>query len=198
MDALTQTLAPRCVGRYLIDLPQSMSPVTGSGIEVEDVVISIVPISEPRFELALKEREKILHTSHMDGEVNNPYLKSVIKLENGSGLIFNRAKATGSADVARVLELWYWRNNFQLKMTVNADDPSDPKYADHPRISKRKKTTDEKLAHLLEVYSRTRGRADTEIPTEPGICFAHGFVAGKAGKKEKMDILYALKNVPAA
>lgn len=197
MDALTQNPTPRCVGRYMIDLPENMTLVTGPHrAEIEDVTIEVTPMSEARFELALKERELFLKNQHMDGEVNNPSLKSVAKLANNSGFVFNRARATGSADVARTLELWSWRENFQLKMTIEADDPTDPKYADHPRISKRKKTIDEKLAHLLEVYSRTRGRADTDIPTEPGICFAHGFVAGKAGKKEKMDILYALKNVP--
>lgn len=196
MDALTQNPTPRCVGRYMIDLPENMTPVIGSGIEVEDVNIEVTPMSHARFALALKGREHLLENQHMDGEANNPYLKSVIKLANNSGLIFNRARATGSADVARTLELWSWRDNFQVKMTIEADDPTDPKYADHPRISKRKKTIAEKLTHLLEIYSRTRGRADTEIPTEPGICFAHGFIAGKAGKKEKMGILYTFKNVP--
>lgn len=197
MDALTQNPTPRCVGRYMIDLPENMTPVTGPhGTEIEDVKIEVTPMNQTRYELALKEREHLLKNQHMDGEANNPYLKSVIKLANNSGLIFNRARATGSADVARTLELWSWRDNFQMKMSIDADDPTDPKYADHPRISKRKKTIDEKLAHLLAVYSRTRGRADTDIPTEPGFCFAHGFVAGKAGEKEKMNILYAFNNVP--
>lgn len=200
MDALTQTLTPRCVGRYLIDLPQSMSPVTGPHrMEVEDVVISITPISEPRFELAFNNRKIYLENKMLPGrEKNRHHLRTTIPLpENGKGVVFDRTESEASSDRSgRELELMAWRDGYQITAFIKATDLTFPEDANDPIAKQLKTDVDEKLAHLLEVYTRTRGRADTDIPTEPGICFAHGFVAGKAGKKEKMDILYALKNVP--
>ena len=197
MDALTQTLTPRCVGRFLIDLPSSMAPVPGSGIEVEDVTISIVPISQPRFELALENRKTELRDELMPPN-NYPWLHKTYALPGtDEGIVFDRAKSSAGSDrFSRTIELWAWRDGYQIHAEVSARDTSFPEDQGDQYVAKQKTTTPEKLAHLLEVYSRTRGRADTNIPTEPGICFAHGFVAGKAGKKEKMGILYVLKNVP--
>lgn len=55
---------------------------------------------------------------------------------------------------------------------------------------------EEKLAHLLSVLERTRGRADDEVPTEPGVCFANGFVRGAAKEKEWLIINYHMGGLP--
>ncbi|MFN3416646.1 MAG: T6SS immunity protein Tli4 family protein, partial [Caldimonas sp.] len=55
---------------------------------------------------------------------------------------------------------------------------------------------EEKYTHLLNVYGRLRGRSDEEIPSEPGDCFAHGFLRG--GPLEDVDIttFYHLQDAP--
>lgn len=198
MDALTQNPTPRCVGRYMIDLPENMTPVTGPhGTEIEDVKIEVTPMNRAQFEIALKGREGELRNELMLPN-KYPWLHKTYALPNSAdGIVFDRAKnLAGSDRFSRTLELWAWRDGFQIRAEVFARDTSFPEDQGDVYVAKQKTTTPEKLAHLLEVYSRTRGRADTDIPTEPGFCFAHGFVAGKAGEKEKMNILYAFKNVP--
>ena len=59
----------------------------------------------------------------------------------------------------------------------------------------RKTDVPEKLAHLLNVYERVRGRDDMEIPAEQGLCFANGFLRGEPNDDEdsQIDLHYHLR-----
>jgi hypothetical protein len=190
IEQLTTHMTPRCVGRYLINLPDSFVLNSVSHTEIEGVTITVKSMQEDLFEHVLTKREAELRSMHMDGEPNKPFLK---RIENTPsielGKVFNRAEATGSAGIGRVLELWGWRKGYRLVLEIKATDypgagfhePDDPP-----------DDTPKKLAQLLNVYERLRGRADTEIPKEPGVCFANGFVSGPPTDAEWIDMNHHL------
>lgn len=49
---------------------------------------------------------------------------------------------------------------------------------------------------LLMVYDRVSGRAETDLPNEPGLCIANGFVRGPANDQEEMSVPYVLVDTP--
>lgn len=52
----------------------------------------------------------------------------------------------------------------------------------------------EKLIQLLDVFARTRGLAEGEIPQESGLCIANGFIQGPPSERESMQIAFHLKD----
>ena len=197
IDHLTAHMTTRCIGRYLIDLPEAFGLNSQTDTEIEGVKIKVTPMNEIKFENLLSQRETELRKMHMDGEPNNPVLKKILELpDKAIGKIFNRAEDSGSLDVARTLELWHWGNGYLIRADINAIDASEPKYSSDAYWKTRGNDTPQKLAHLLKVYERVQGRAEGEIPTGPGLCIAHGFVAGKPEAGEQIDLAYDLKGAP--
>jgi hypothetical protein len=197
IDQMTSHMKSHCVGRYVIDLPESFVLNSESNAEVEGVKIKVVPMSEVRFKAELAQREHYLQKKHMDGELQNLFLKGAVSLpDKVEGKIFNRAEKPGSLDVARTLELWAWNYGFKIQASINAVDASDPKYASDPYWKKRGNDTPQELAHLLKVYERVRGRGQGEIPAEQGLCIANGFVTGPPVVDEGVQIAFDLKGTP--
>jgi hypothetical protein len=50
----------------------------------------------------------------------------------------------------------------------------------------------EKTSLVLELIQKVRGRADDEIPTEPGVCFLGGFLPRKAADGENVSVLFSM------
>lgn len=189
IDALTARMTPRCVGRYLIDLPEDfvLNPIHRA--ELEGVEISIKPMTRDYFDIELKDRRAVLQKERIMGE-DTPSLTAAMTLSDGSGYVFNRSEDQ-TIQSARVLELRAWRDNHRIELSIKANDmslarriyPSDTRRTD----------VQEKLDHLLKMYSRVRGRADHEVPAEPGVCFANGFLQGEPTDAEQVDLNYHLK-----
>ena len=125
----------------------------------------------------------------------DPTLKGKTRLPDNAGLIFDRA-ATPESNVARTLELWAWRDGYRINLSIDSSDWSFDPY--QRAASEKTRTTDtaEKMTRLLNVYARTRGRADNEVPEEKGTCTQNGFVAGPPGDAESVAIFYHLKSAP--
>ncbi len=194
IEKIIAIMSTRCVGRYLIDLPESFVLAWNPEAVVEGVKISVRPMSLELFERALNDREVKLKNEHMDGRSAIPYLRRIehtpsIKL----GKVFNRAEDSGSAGIGRVFELLAWKDGYSISAEIKATDyhgagfnrPDDP--ADN---------SSQKLANLLKVYERTRGRNLDAIPSEKGLCIPNGFIEGGASIDEGLSISYALKNSP--
>lgn len=206
IEILTNQMTPRCIGRYLIDLPDGFTLNNITTTKLEGVIVGIKPMPRGQFDLMLSKREAELRRMHMDGKPNRPALKRVEATPSVQiGKIFNRVEATGSAEFGRTLELQAWRDGYSIAMTINATDGSDleidPTIVGTPfensarRVLNEYKTvndTSQKLAHLLNVFERTRGRTDDEVPTEKGICFANGFLRGAPTNREWIDLYYHL------
>ena len=195
MHKLTAHLVPRCVGRYLIDLPSDFVINPVSRAVIEGVTMEIKPMTETDFRQQFHWRKTYLEQALLPGDEKLPHLKKTIELPGGQGLggIFDRSTSTASGGrLGRTLDLMAWKDGYLITSQIEATDTTFPEYAMDSIARQLKTNTPEKLAHLLHVYSRTRGRADNEIPTEPGTCFRYGFVQGKATDQEWIDVNYHL------
>lgn len=206
MKNLTSDLVPRCIGRYLIDLPRSFVVNPVARAVIEGITIETEPMSRNEFEAYLVNREAQLRSAHMDGAPGTPFLKRVeANAHVEVGRIFNRAEHTGAPGFARTLELLAWKDGVRFSMTLNATDGTDLKVdpemigtvfeeSERRTVEKYKGINEvpQKLAHLIGVFQRTSGRADHEIPTGPGVCIRHGFIQGPATDQEWIDLNYYL------
>ncbi|HWP20873.1 MAG TPA: T6SS immunity protein Tli4 family protein [Burkholderiaceae bacterium] len=188
MKNLTSDLVPRCVGRYLIDLPREFGVNPVARAQVEDVTVIVEPMERTKFDQRLRERTESLRMEKIFGE-ETASLADIHPLPDNQGSVFNRSK---SRDVAshRTLELHGWKNGYAVQMESNAFDRGLDKQV--PEWDTRQTNIAERLAHLLSLYSRTSGRADHEIPTGPGVCVRHGFIQGPATDQEWIELNYYL------
>lgn len=194
IEELTAKMTTRCVGRYLIDLPEAFALGVNPEAEIEGMTISVRPMLRGIFEIVLRDRETELNRMYMDGRPFIPYLRRIEpSFSIQVGKVFNRAEQSGSAGIGRILELLAWKDGYAIKMEIEATDypgagfnrPDDPP-----------DDTQKKLTKLLRVYERVRGQAVDEIPTERGLCIPNGFVAGPAIEEEGVSISFDLKGTP--
>jgi hypothetical protein len=210
VEALTANMTTRCVGRYLIDMPQSFVLNSESSTVIEGVKIEVRPLSRRLFEIELDGYEAELRRKHIIGKPNRPFLKRIEAAPVVAvGKVFNRAEGVGESELGRTLELLAWRDGYEVRMSINATDgtdiPFDTSVIGTPfensgrRIwaeYKDRNDTPEKLAHLLKVYERVSGRKDNEIPSIPGLCIPNGFVAGADREGQDTGAVYHLSDAP--
>lgn len=189
---LAERMAPRCVGRYVIDLPEKFVLNSQSSAETEDVKIDVRPMTKSRFDLELADRKKVIEHERLDGE-DTPSLTETRTLQDGSGLVFNRSRNGGSAAL-RTWELLSWRDGYRFSASIDARDME--KASRLNESDNRVTNVEEKFAVLMSTYNRLRGRAEGEIPRERGFCIANGFVAGPASEKEAAYVAFHLENSP--
>jgi hypothetical protein len=201
IEQLTAHMTTRCVGRYLVDLPDGFVLNSEASAEVEGVSIKVTPMKEVVFEFAFSNRKKQLENAFLPGkDKNRPLLKTVHPLDRNKlemGAIFDRAESENSSDrMNRILELIAWKDGYRIDAHIKAVDTTFPE-DENDSIAKQLQTdTPQKLAQLLRVYERVRGLAPGEIPTEPGLCIQNGFVSGKPEDGESIDIAFELKGAP--
>ena len=197
MKNLTDKMTPRCLGRYLIDLPASfvLNPIHPT--KIEGVDIDVQPMKLAAFELAFETRQRELEAIMLPGVADKrPHLRKAIPIPGPStGAVFDRSKShVSSSRTGRTLELLAWRDGFQIAASINATDTTFPEDADDSIAKQLRTDVPEKLAHLMNFFERTRGLADGEVPAEQGVCIANGFVRGPASEKEDVEISYQLKD----
>ncbi len=199
IDALTQRMTPRCVGRYRFELPSAFVPAArleSHRTEVEGVTLQAIPMSLSRFEDAFEVRRMELAKMTQVGRHSGlPHLRAVLPLPNaGKGGVFDRAESINDRG-GRAIELLSWRDGFEVKALIEALDLSFPEVASDSLSKKLKSDFNEKLAHLLSLHERIRGRRDDEVPDEPGFCFLNGFVRGQQLEHEMATVSYSHKEV---
>lgn len=195
VQTLTQHMTPRCVGRYLIDLPDNMVPGAVSLAIIEAVTIRIRPLGQQAFEALLSQREAELRAEHIVGESNQPVLRYVIALPDGTGQIFDRSQ-NGESNGMRTLELRAWHQGFSVTMSIDARDVSYPEYKNDAQLQAMGTNVPQQQAHLLDVYKRLTVRGDTEIPAGPGVCIPYGFIRGHATDEEQVNVSYKFAGMP--
>jgi len=191
IDTLTTRMTTRCIGRYLIDLPDGFVVNPIHTTKLEGVNNRIEPMQRQQFDAALQAHRETLSKKRIMGEETLSLL-STMPLSDRAGYVFNRSR-NGTEATIRTLELMAWRSGFSITVLSDATDMSldtDPMVGDTRRTD-----VPEKLTHLLNVYERVRGRGDLDIPTEQGVCFANGFLRGEPNDDEKsqIDLYYHLK-----
>lgn len=182
IDTLFQQTKPQCIGRYVIDVPESFNNQLHNSIYIGDFKIESQFIYPPSFKQRIELREAELREWKTSTE-NAPMLKEVILLPEGKGVIFDRNQP-GSDDAYRTLEAHVYVNHISFTITTDILDLSAPKYEKEKKsyieISKfteaQTNTRFTKLTAMQSLIARLQGRLDHEIPTEKGVCIPNGFI----------------------
>jgi len=188
---LTASLKTRCVGRYLVDMPADMH-VSGYAI-VQQINIETEAMSHDAYRQEITKREaelkamKSIHgyqAVYANGEARGNDTKYFIHLRSGV-----------SDAASRLIEAYKWDRSYRIKLTIEASDFTNPDQTNDPIVKQLtvKNDVPEKTSLVFRLLEKIRGRADDEIPTEPGLCFYGGFLPAKAGTEEEVGMYYRLK-----
>ncbi|MGO4763190.1 T6SS immunity protein Tli4 family protein [Cupriavidus sp. 2KB_3] len=192
VNALTSNLTPRCVGRHLIDLPADAT--VGGVVTLQDALIETEIMSIDAFNKEISERETELKAvKSIDA---HPFLYLNVPAWDEHSRYFMHRGSERSHIANRILEGYRWENGVRVKVTLEASDFSSPDQADDPIVQRMdiKNDVPAKANHVFELLTNFRGRAENEIPTEPGFCLPDGLILGKAREEEYLNVTF----VPAS
>jgi len=200
INTLFAETKPQCIGRYIIDVPQSFNNQLHDMIFIDDFKISSKWIYPPAFQQRIRLGEQELRDSiNKPGNEpqNGPFIKEKILLPEGKGVIFDR-NISGEDDLGRVLEAHVYVNMTAFTITIEILDLSDPKYVERKKTYVKAGFTESqmnekpaKLAALQSLISRLSGRKDEEIPRGKGVCIPNGFIRDDgATHNEKVTFRY--------
>ncbi|WP_225760734.1 T6SS immunity protein Tli4 family protein [Citrobacter sp. Marseille-Q3906] len=199
INTLFAQTKPQCIGRYVIDVPESFNNQLHDMIFIDDFKIESKPLYPPAFKQRVQLREQALRDAINNPEndpKDAPFIKEIITLTEGKGVIFD-SNRPGSDDLYRRLEAHVYVNGIAFIITTDIRDFSAPKYKE--RKAEYLKTTTEdqtntkpaKLAALQSLISRLSGRKDEDIPSAKGVCIPNGFIRDDGGKHlEKITFSY--------
>jgi Tle cognate immunity protein 4 C-terminal domain/Tle cognate immunity protein 4 N-terminal domain len=199
VQQFTIQMSPRCVGRYIIDLPKAFVLNSESSATLDEVKIKVLPQDRFAFDWFFDKRKEVLEKTMLPGtERNRPHLRAVVPLPSTNiGAVFDRSETTAESDrLSRTLELISWKDGYRIEAHIKATDTTFPEDANDSIAKQLRTDVPEKLATLLKVFERVRGRAVTEIPTEQGLCFANGFVRGAPTDTEAVQMAFDLAGTP--
>lgn len=192
VDRITDNVTTRCVGKYLVDMPAQFVLNSQWSAEIGDIKVDMRPQDKRAFERSLASRKLELETERIDGE-GVLSLAEVRQLPKNAGLAFNRSRNRGSAAL-RTWEILAWIDGYQVVATIDARDMTNVRRLNEGDT--RRTDTEEKYRQLVDLFSRLRGRAETEVPKVQGFCIANGFVVGPPGDSENVSIAFHLDGAP--
>ena len=107
MQSTAKKMVPRCIGRFLVNVPEDMVLSAEGGQEIEGVTIDLRVMPEANFDFLLRKRKAKLENTFLPGSNKFPFLKETTALPgNDRGLIFDRAESeAGTSRMSRTLEL---------------------------------------------------------------------------------------------
>ncbi|MCW1974875.1 UNVERIFIED_ORG: hypothetical protein FHW05_003767, partial [Pantoea agglomerans] len=195
MNTLFAQTKPQCIGRYVIEVPESFNNKLHDMIFIDDFKIESKPLFPPAFKQRVQLREKALHDAINKPEnesVNAPFIKEKIVLPDGKGVIFDR-NITGEDDLGRVLEAHVYVNMTAFVITAGILDLSDQKYMERKKTyikagfsEAQMNEKPAKLAAMQSLISRLSGRKDEDIPSARGVCIPNGFIRDDGGKHKEI------------
>ncbi|CAG4903137.1 hypothetical protein R54767_02927 [Paraburkholderia gardini] len=191
VNELTTNLKTRCVGRYLVDMPESMY-VSGYA-KIQGVDIETKAMSGDAYQREIEKREAELKaTKSIDAY---PFLYADGEAWGGGTRYFIYRGTAYDDPGNRVIEGYKWDRGYRIKMKIEGSDFTNPDQTSDPLVKQMtvKNNVPEKTRLVFGLLEKVRGRADDEIPTEPGLCFYGGFLPAKAGSEEEMSEQYVLK-----
>ncbi|WP_338658891.1 T6SS immunity protein Tli4 family protein [Yersinia intermedia] len=198
IDSLFSQTKPQCIGRYVIDVPQSFDNQLHNMIFIDDFKIESKFLYFPAFKQRIVLREKALREQNTSAE-NSPVLKEVIRLSDEKGVIFD-SNRPGSQDSFRRLEAHIYVDHVAFIITTDILDLSSPKYAKEKKsyleagfTEAKTDTRQAKLSAMQSLISRLSGRKDEDIPTEKGVCIPNGFIKDD-GSKHSEKVSFSYKN----
>jgi hypothetical protein len=195
---ITENLKTRCVGRYLIDVPDdalSRGDLTVQGVTFETKRMSVDEFVREMnaYEASLTAKKNMYgyQVLYDHGQVpNTPYSRYFVTLSD----------LDDTADLTRAIEAYKWDAGYEIKLRIEASDWVHSTYKlkvqNTPYAVPDIPINDvpEKTRLVLNLAASVRGRPDDEIPVEPGVCFKDGFLPRKAAVGEEVSVLFALKD----
>jgi hypothetical protein len=187
---LTANLKTRCVGRYLVDMPEGMQ-VSGY-TRIQGIAIDAKAMSRDAYQREIAKREAELKATKSIDAYSFLYADGEAW---GTNTRYFISRGTTYDDPGnRVIEGYKWDRGYRIKMKVEGSDFTDPDQTHDPIVMQMtvKNDVPQKTNLVFGLLEKVRGRADGEIPTEPGLCFYGGFLPVKAGSEEEVSTLYTL------
>jgi len=184
---------PRCIGRYIIDLPESFVLPDASLVQINKQNVETKRMYLPAFEQRIRLREKELRNTRTIGAEDAPFLKKVYSLPDGmQGVIFEHNSSDISPDVFRHLEAHIYNNGVAFKTIIEAMNPDSERYEQQRKNDPDfyRNDVSQKLTELKGLLSRLQGRKENEIPYTTGLCIPDGFIAGNMFGDEDVALSY--------
>ena len=191
VSELTANLKTRCVGRYLVDMPEGMD-VSGYAT-IQGVYIETEAMSQAAYQREIAKRDADLKaTKSIDAY---PFLYKDGEAWGGGARYFIYRGTVYDDPGNRVIEGYKWDRGYRIKMKIEGSDFTDPDQTNDPIVKQLavKNDVPEKTRLVFGLLEKVRGRADEEVPTDPGLCFYGGFLPAKAGSEEVVTTYYVLK-----
>ncbi|WP_225760735.1 T6SS immunity protein Tli4 family protein [Citrobacter sp. Marseille-Q3906] len=200
INTLFAQTKPQCIGRYVIDVPESFNNQLHDMIFIDDFKIESKPLYPPAFKQRVQLREQALRDAiNKPGNrpENAPFLKEVVLLPDGKGAIFDHNES-GTPDIYRQLEAHVYSGMTAFVITTDIRDFSDKKHSEKKIkylargfTEADANTKPAKLAAMQSLISRLSGRRDEDIPSAKGVCIPNGFIRDDGGKhKESLTFRY--------
>ena len=174
----TQDTTPWCIGRFLIDVPAG-SRLSGGSYKYDFARIEPpVAMSLEQFNQELNAREETLRSIKHKKEPS--LLRTTQQPAPNTRVLafFEEPYITSGIEI----EGYKWVDGTRFLLKGTADDDRQAKA----------------VAGMVDSISRLRPRADSDIPAEPGYCFAGGFIANDEWENEEAGIDFRIAGHPDA
>ena len=189
-------LKPRCIGRFLIDMPDDA--LTSGRTDIRGVTVETQAMTEEEHRQAMNARSAELRATKSLFGFKFLYAEREIDGIKGSRYFVSLGNPHAMTDTERVIEGYKWDRGYQIKLRMEGSDAStsvsfkdDPDVRDAPYMT----NVSERTQTVVSLLGWVRGRADDEIPTEPGVCFLGGFLPGKATAQETTSTSFLLHDM---
>ena len=203
MNKINAEMKPYCVGRYMLDLPSSFTAYNDSAPLDNNIWAAVISRPEDMYKtyLATKKmyrpgfvqlialREKVLQNSKTVDAQDMPFLKKVWPLPDGmDGVIFERNENESVADAMRILEGYLYTNGVVIKFQKQTINDSSSVYNKQRRGRPARNYVARDVSQMQSLMARISGRDNDVIPTKPGSCITHAFIATDPTAREREDI----------
>ena len=209
MNKINAEMKPYCAGRYMLDLPSSFTAYNDAAPLDNNIWAAVISRPEdiyktylatkkmyhPAFVQLIALREKALQNSKTIDARDMPFLKKVWPLPTGmDGVIFERNDNEGTADFIRILEGYLYTNGVVIKFQKQTINDSSPVYNEQRRGRPARNYVSSDVSQMQSLMARISGRDNDVIPTKPGSCITHAFIATDPTAREQEDISVGLES----
>lgn len=203
MKKINAEMKPYCVGRYMLDLPSSFTAYNDSAPLDNNIWAAVISRPEdtyknylatkkmyhPSFVQLIALREKTLQNSKTIDAQDMPFLKKVWPLPTGmEGVIFERNENGGAADAMRILEGYLYTNGVVIKFQKQTVNDSASRYERQRNGDPIQNNVASDVSQMQSLMVRISGRDNDVIPTKPGSCITHAFIATDPTSQDREDI----------
>ena len=203
MNKINAEMKPYCAGRYMLDLPSSFTAYNDAAPLDNNIWAAVISRPEdiyktylatkkmyhPGFVQLIALREKALQNSKTIDARDMPFLKKVWPLPTGmDGVIFERNDNEGTADFIRILEGYLYTNGVVIKFQKQTINDSSPVYNEQRRGRPARNYVASDVSQMKTLMARISGRDNDVIPTKPGSCITHAFIATDPTARDQEDI----------